>query len=63
MPRKAPKIKITDRDRQTLLDRVKRRTLPKQTIERAKMILDCADGKLVKQIADELDTYPNKIIY
>jgi transposase len=63
MPRKTPKIEISKTDKETLLRRASSRTLPKQSVDRAKMILDCETGKPVKQIAQELNTYPNKIIY
>lgn len=63
MPRKAAKIEIRQEDKATLLARASSRTLPKQTVDRAKMILDSEQGKPVKQIAQELNTYPNKVIY
>lgn len=63
MPRQAPNIDIPKKDRETLLRWIKSRTFPKQTVDRAKMILDSGEGKPVKQIAGELQTYPNKIIY
>lgn len=63
MPRKAPIIQIPSTDREALVQRTKSRTLPKQTVDRAKMILDCEQGKAINQIAAELHTYPNKIIY
>jgi hypothetical protein len=63
MPRKTPKIKIRQEDKATLPARVSSQTLPKQTVDRAKMILDSELGKPVKQIAKELNTYPNKIIW
>jgi transposase len=63
MPRRTPKIQIDKEDTVTLLARASSRTLPKQTVDRAKMILDSGLGKPVKQIAQELNTYPNKIIF
>lgn len=63
MPRKTPKTKIRTEDSEILSRWIKSRTLPKQTVDRAKMILDSAEGKQVQQIANELQTYPNKIIY
>ncbi len=63
MPRKTPKIEIPAEDKETLSRWIKSRTMPKQTIDRAKMVLDSAEGKQVRQIANELQTYPNKIIY
>lgn len=63
MPRKTPTIKIETEDKATLQRWASSRVLPKQTVDRAKMILDCETGKPVKLIAQELNTYPNKIIY
>lgn len=63
MPRKSPIIAISAEDRAVLAQRVRSRTLPKQSVDRAKMILDSGQGKAVKQIARELGTYPNKVIY
>ena len=56
-------MSIAPEDRTRLRRRASSRTLPKQTVDRAKMILDCEAGKPVKQIAQELNTYPNKVIY
>lgn len=63
MPRKTPKIEIPSEDRETLIRWANSRTLPKQTVDRAKMILDSGEGKPVNQIAQEFQTYPNKIIH
>ncbi len=63
MPRKSPILKISTEDKVVLLRWMKSRTLPKQVVDRAKMILDSELGKAVKQIAIELNTYPNKVIY
>lgn len=63
MPRKTPKIQIPASDRETLIRWSNSRTLAHQTVERAKMILSSGEGKPVNQIAQELGTYPNKIIY
>ncbi len=63
MPRITPKIEIMQEDKAALLNRANSRTFPKQDVDRAKMILDSEDGKPVKQIAQELNTYPNKVIY
>jgi transposase len=63
MPRTTPQIEVPPEDKLTLLTRVKSRTLPKQTVDRAKMILESEAGKPVKQIAQALHTYPNKVIY
>ena len=63
MPRRPPKIVIRSEDRPTLLRWASSRTLSKQLVDRAKMILDSEVGRAVKQIASELNTYPNKIIH
>lgn len=63
MPRKTPTIEIAAENKQILLRWANSRTLSKQVVDRAKMILDSEAGKLVKQIAMELNTYPNKVIY
>lgn len=63
MPRKTPQIKIAKEDKEVLLRWANSRTLPKQSVDRAKMILDSEKGKPVKQIAQELNTYPNKVIF
>jgi transposase len=63
MPRKAASIQIPAEDRDILGRWAKSRTLPKQTVDRAVMILDSEIGKPIKEIAEALQTYPNKIIY
>jgi len=63
MTRKPPEIIIPASDREILIRWSNSRTLAYQTVERAKMILACGEGKPVKFIAKELKTYPNKIIY
>ena len=60
--RTAPKIEITPQDLKILTKRSKSRTESKQTIERAKIILFCYEGKSVKEIAEAMHTYPNKVI-
>lgn len=63
MPRKTPKIEIAFEDKPTLQRWAKSRILSKQLVDRAKMILSSGEGTPVKQIAQELSTYPNKVIY
>jgi len=58
----APKIEVKPKDLIVLKKRSKSRTEPKQAVERAKIILACMSDKLVQDIADDLGTYPNKII-
>ena len=62
MPRKPPNIQILKQDRETPTRWISSRSPPKQTVVRAKMILESEAGKPIKQIAGELQTYPNKII-
>jgi transposase len=63
MPRNPSPIEVPQEDTITLTNRAKSRTLPKQTVDRAKMILGSKAGKPVTRIAQELHTYPNKVIY
>lgn len=63
MPRKTPTIEIAAEDKHILFQWANSRTLSKQVVDRAKMILDSEVGKPVKQIAMELNTYSNKVIY
>jgi len=63
MPRHAPPIAVPPEDKLTLFNRAKSRILPKHMVDRAKMILASEAGTLVKQIAQALHTYPNKVIY
>ncbi|GAJ02010.1 unnamed protein product [marine sediment metagenome] len=60
--RTAPKIEVTPQDLKILTKRSKSRTEPKQAIERAKIILLCYEGKSVKEIAETMHTYSNKVI-
>lgn len=63
MPRKPPEIIIPVSDREMLIRWSNSRTLAHQAVERARMILTCGEGTPVKLIAEELKTYPNKVIY
>ena len=60
--RTAPKIEVTPQDLKILTKRSKSRTEAKQVIERAKIILLCYEGKSVKEIAETMHTYSNKVI-
>jgi len=62
MPRKPPRIVIRPEDRPTLLRWANSRTLSKQVVDRATMLLDCEAGKPINEIAAKLNTYPNKVI-
>jgi transposase len=60
--RTAPKIEVKPKDLKTLKKRASSRTEPLQVVERAKIILLCNEGKSVNTVAEEMGTYPNKII-
>ena len=62
MARHAPILKIPPADLAKLERWSKSRTISKQLIERSKIILACGSGRMVKEIAVQLETYPNKII-
>jgi hypothetical protein len=59
MSRTAPQITSGPEDEQTLKRWAASRTEAKQTVERARIILGCLDGKRVQQIALECGTRPN----
>ena len=62
MSRTAAQITCSLEDRQTLERWATSRTEPKQTVERARIILGCLDGKRVQRIALECWTRPNTVI-
>jgi len=62
MARTARQIHCGPEDRQELERLVCSRTEPKQTVERARIILGCLAGKRVKVIARECGTRPNTVI-
>jgi transposase len=63
MPTHAPLIEISEEDRNKLRSWAESRTMQKQIVDRAKMILACAGGQPIKEIAEDLGTYPNKVIF
>lgn len=63
MPTHAPLIDVGEEDRRKLESWAKSRTMQKQMVERARMVLACAEGKAVKEIAEDFGTYPNKVIF
>lgn len=63
MSTRAPLIEISEDDRRKLRSWAKSRTMQKQMVERAKMVLACGEGRPVKEIAEECGTYPNKVIF
>lgn len=62
MSRTAPQITCSPEVRQTLQRLAASRTESKQTVERARMILGCLDGKRVQHIARECHTRANTVI-
>lgn len=62
MSRTAPRITCSPEDRQTLERLAASRTEPKQTVERARILLGCLDAKPVQNIARECHTRPNTVI-
>lgn len=62
MPRKTPQIEIPAEDEATLCRWANSRTLAKQIVDRAMMVLESCAGRAVKDIAQNLGTYPNKVI-
>ncbi|MGH9898701.1 MAG: IS630 family transposase [Pyrinomonadaceae bacterium] len=63
MPTQAPLIEVTENDRTKLESWARSRTLQRQMVERARMVLFCAASTPVKDIAENLGTYPNKVIF
>lgn len=62
MSRNAPKISCGPEDRQALERLAVSRTESKQMVERARIILRCLAGKLVKDVAAACQTRPNTVI-
>jgi transposase len=62
MSRKARPITCSSEDRQELERLASSRTEPKQTVDRARLILGCLDGKWVQTVAQECHTRPNTVI-
>ncbi len=61
MSRTAPQITCSAADRQALQRLAVSRTEAKQTVERARMILGCVEGKRVPVVAREWHTRPNTV--
>lgn len=62
MSRTAFRITCSEEDRKVLERRAASRTEPKQAVERARIILGCADGERVEAIARRCQTRPNTVI-
>lgn len=62
MSRNVPKISCGPEDRQALERLAVSRTESKQMVERARIILRCLAGKLVKDVAAACQTRPNTVI-
>ena len=62
MARTAPQITCDPQDQQALARLAASRTEPKQTVDRARIILDCLAGRRVQDIARQCHTRPNTVI-
>ena len=62
MARTAIQITWVDEDKKTLERLAAGRTEPRQTVERARIILGCLAGRRVTEIARECRTRPNTVI-
>ena len=62
MARTAMQITCVDEDKKTLERLAAGRTEPRQTVERARIILGCLAGRRVTEIARECRTRPNTVI-
>src|ERR1700693_3800507 len=54
MPRRAPELECAAEDKASLVDITKSRIEEARSVERARIILACLDGKEIQQIAREL---------
>ena len=59
----AAKLKINKKQEAELIRLSKSPSLSRKLSERAKMVLMTSQGYQVQEIADELETYPNKVIF
>jgi transposase len=62
MPRMAPKLTCDSEVRRKLEQMAHSRTGEARTVERARIVLGCLDGKPVSQVARELGIRPNTVI-
>lgn len=62
MARTAAAIKISEEDKQVLEQLAVSRTQPKQAVERARIVLSCAAGERVVEVARRWHTRPNTVI-
>jgi len=62
MARGAPTIRCRPTDQQELTRLAASRTEPKQTVERARMVLGCLAGQRVQAVARQCHTRPNTVI-
>lgn len=60
--KKAPEITLTAQDRLTLTRWSRGRSTPVRLMQRAKLVLLAAEGKMNKDIADELGINPNTVV-
>src|ERR1017187_4382469 len=54
MPRHAPKLECSAEDRASLVAMTKSQTAEARTVERARIVLACLEGKEIQQVAREL---------
>lgn len=62
MPRTASALTSSEQNQQALERLASSRTAPKQAVERARIILGCAAGLQVKEIARRCHTRPKTVI-
>ena len=62
MPRHAPVVVCTSKDKATLTEWSRSQTMEVRMVERAKIVLHCLKGELVKDIAEAMNTRPNTVI-
>ena len=58
----APRIVLTEEERETLMRWSRGRSTPVRLMERARIVLLAAEGKMNKDIAAELDVMPNTVV-
>ena len=54
MPRHAAELECSTEDRASLVALAKSRTAEARTVERARIVLECLEGKEIQQVAREL---------
>ncbi|MBF0475535.1 MAG: IS630 family transposase [Deltaproteobacteria bacterium] len=62
MPKKSPIPKCSEKDKKTLEEWARSRTMEARLVERAQIVLQCLQGKSVAMIARDLKIRPNTVI-